>query len=404
VSSILQIVPQLQWPAQQGSSLRNLGILRILAAQHSVHVLGFVEPGAADVAERTAALSHICEGAWAVPLVPRTSAARLRQFLTSSRPDLAHRLNRDDFHAVLGERLGERRFDIVQVEGLEMAPYVDTIRRCSPSSRIVLDCHNLESALQGRALATDAMDPRRWPAALYSLVQAHRLRRYERAACRSVDALVAVSEADAAGLRVLAPGRDIVVLPNGIDPAGASPTAVDGPAFDLVFTGKMDYRPNVDAVLWFAEQVWPRIRARRPQTTWAVVGQQPHRRLARLRRLPGVEVTGWVASVAPYLAGAAVCILPLRYGGGSRLKLVEAMAAGKAVVATPAGAEGFPVAHDRELRMAADAGAFAAQVLDLLEDPAARQRLGAQACRFAADYDWLRLGEGLCALYRRLLD
>jgi len=165
----------------------------------------------------------------------------------------------------------------------------------------------------------------------------------------------------------------------------------------------MDFRPNIDAVLWFGQQVLPLIRAQRPQTTLAIVGQRPHPRLDVLRQIPGITITGYVDDVRPYIAGASVYVAPLRVGGGTRLKLLEAMAMGKAIVSTPVGAEGFPVEHGRELILAETPEAFAADVLHLLEHPGRRRELGQTGQAFAKNnYGWDALVPQLEKIYRRL--
>ncbi|MCA9971734.1 MAG: glycosyltransferase, partial [Anaerolineales bacterium] len=297
---------------------------------------------------------------------------------------------------------------IVQVEGIELARTMAIVRAVSPRSQIVFDDHNAETELQRRNMLTDLRQPRRWVAATYSWVQVQRLRRFERWACQTADAVTAVSATDAAHLATLMPEPPppITVIPNCIDVEAyqvAAAGAVPETRFDLVFVGKMDYRPNVDAVLWFADAVWPGIRARRPAATWAIVGQKPHARLERLRGVPGITLTGWVERVQPYLAGAAVVLMPFRVGSGTRLKLLEAMAAGRALVSTPIGAEGYPAAHGRELLLAETAAEMEAAVLHLLDDPAARARLGAAAVQFAARYDWRRVIPAFDAVYADVL-
>jgi glycosyltransferase involved in cell wall biosynthesis len=158
---------------------------------------------------------------------------------------------------------------------------------------------------------------------------------------------------------------------------------------DLVFTGKMDFRPNVDAVLWFTQGVLPLIREELPETRFWVVGKDPHPRLAPLGGDPAVVLTGAVEDVRPYIAAAAVYVVPLRIGGGTRLKVLEAMAMGKAVVSTALGCEGFDVVPDQELVVADTPSEFAAAVLALLRDPSRGERLGRAARRFAGSrYDW----------------
>jgi glycosyltransferase involved in cell wall biosynthesis len=264
------------------------------------------------------------------------------RLFTDRRPDMAHRLYSRAFEAALIEVLAGERFDVVQIEGIELAWLMPLIHLHSPAGRIVFDDHNAEAELQRRAFLTDVGNPRRWVAALYSWIQAGRLRRYERWACRTADAVVVVSQADAGHIQALDANLSVTVIPNCIDVTDYQTDSRPGdPRFDLVFSGKMDYRPNIDAVLWFAREIWPLIRRERPETTWAIVGQKPHARLDWVKELPGVTVTGWVEAVQPYLAGAAVYIMPFRLGSGTRLKMIEAMAAGKAIVSTAVGAEGL---------------------------------------------------------------
>jgi len=158
---------------------------------------------------------------------------------------------------------------------------------------------------------------------------------------------------------------------------------------DLVFTGKMDFRPNVDGVLWFSQEVLPLIRRESPGTGLWVVGKDPHPRLSVMAADPAVELTGRVEDVRPYVAAAGVYVIPLRIGGGTRLKVLEAMAMGKAIVSTALGCEGFDLVPGQELVVADTPAAFAGAVVSLLRDPSRRTRLGRAARRFAGSrYDW----------------
>ncbi|MDT8304554.1 MAG: glycosyltransferase [Anaerolineae bacterium] len=386
------LTPQLPYPPHQGTSLRNYHIIRGLAEQNEVHLLSLVETNQTASPGTIGPLLALCASVRTVPVPERTTAQRLWRMATDRRPDLAHRLQSGLFDVMLRQFLLGERFDVVQVEGIELARAMPLVREVSPGSKVVFDDHNAEAALQARAFHTDLREPRRWPAAAYSLIQSLRLRRYEAEACRAADAVTAVSEADAEILRGLVPGLTVTVIPNMIDVGDyARPVAGEVPQFDVVFSGKMDYRPNVDAMLWFGREIWPRIVAARPGTTWAIVGQKPHARLAWLAEEPGVTVTGRVDAIQPYLAGAGVYVMPLRMGSGTRLKLIEAMAAGKALVSTPLGAEGFPVSDSEQIVLAAEPEEFAGAVVALLADDARRARLGAAARAFAERYDWRRV-------------
>jgi glycosyltransferase involved in cell wall biosynthesis len=162
----------------------------------------------------------------------------------------------------------------------------------------------------------------------------------------------------------------------------------------------MDFRPNVDAVLWFAGAVLPRIRRGSPQTRFWVVGKDPHPRLAPLAADPGIAVTGWVEDVRPYIDAAALYVIPLRIGGGTRLKVLEAMAMGKAIVSTSLGCEGFDLTSDQELSLADTPDQFAAAVLALLRDPQRRERMGEAARQHASsNYDWCMIVPRLEQVY-----
>jgi len=271
---------------------------------------------------------------------------------------------------------------------------------------VIYDSFNAEFALQRSIYEAERADLARLPGALYSLVQWRRLMRFERHVCQTVDHIIAVSEADAAAFRTLAPGRPLTVVPNGIDaaPYARSDTSLDlGPAA-LVFTGSMSYRPNVDAALWFADQVLPAIRAAVPEARFFIVGSQPHARLHPLRERDDVQITGWVPDVIPFLHAAAVFVVPLRMGSGTRLKILQAMAAGRAVVSTRLGAQGLDAQDGIALRLADTASDFARVVIDLLGAPEKRRALGQAGARLVAQrYDWSVIVPRLLGVYDALV-
>jgi len=396
--NILFLTPQLPYPPQKGTALRNWGLIAGLAERHRVSLLSFVAPG--QDPQPAPPLTAACARVETVPQPARPLLRRLRDLMFTRKPDMALRLASGSFARRLADWLAREDFDVVHVEGIELAPYLDVIESSPPrtggggegsSPLIVFDDHNCEYLLQQRAFQTDLRIPTRWHGAAYSFVQWRRLRRYEAQTCRRADRVFAVSEADAAALQRLVPGLEPTVIPNGIDTRTYPPTPTRPHTHTptLVFTGTMDFRPNVDAVLWFARNAWPRVRAEVPEARFVVVGQRPHRRLNELREDPAVTLTGWVEDVRPYIAEAAVYVAPLRIGGGTRLKLLEAMSMGKAVVATRLGAEGFPVTDGRELLLADTPADFAHAVVELLGAPERRAELGQTARTFVErHYDW----------------
>jgi glycosyltransferase involved in cell wall biosynthesis len=403
---ILVLTPQFPYPPHQGTTLRNYNLIAGLAQRHEVHLLAFGEPAES----RGTPLDDLCRSVKVVRPPRRSMGQRMRGLFLSRLPDMALRLPSTEFQAALAATLDDERPDVVEVEGIELAQYLFQVaegRRGRTGPLLVFDDHNAEYVLQQRAFETDwrqsrlggksGLKPlaRRWIGAVYSFVQWRRLRSYERRACLAADRVVAVSESDAQALRSLLPDLNPVVVPNGVDmdfytaPVPALDAGQGPGESDLVFTGKMDFRPNVDAVSWFAGEVLPSIRREIPEVRLWVVGKDPHPRLAPLIEDPAVVVTGWVEDVRPYIAAAAVYVIPLRIGGGTRLKVLEAMAMGKAIVSTTLGCEGFDLAPGTELVIADAPTQVAAAVLALLRDPQRRKRLGQAARRFAASkYDW----------------
>ncbi|MBC8264112.1 MAG: glycosyltransferase [Anaerolineales bacterium] len=423
---ILFLTPQLPYPPHQGTTIRNYNIIANLAPRHEIHLLSFVH--SQDEIDAATPLHQHCRSIEGIPIPRRSPLKRFLSLFLSPLPDMALRLPSAEFQAKLAATLRRVPFDVVQIEGIEMTQFwmlevgnwklevggwklddgtghptsnSSTTLRTGfqpPTSNVqrpisIFDNHNAEYVLQQRAFETDVRQPRRWVAALYSLIQWKKLSRYEAMICQLADGVVAVSEADKAALQQLVPGLEVTVVPNAVDveyytSADIQPSPL--PPRSLVFTGKMDFRPNVDAVLWFCHEVLPIVQRRIPDVCFYIVGQSPHRRVLRLADDPAVTVTGYVDDVRSYIAGACVYVVPLRIGGGTRLKVLEAMAMSRPIVSTSLGCEGFEgLVSGRELSLADTPEEFAQQVIELLDDASRRERLGWAARRFVEEqYDW----------------
>jgi glycosyltransferase involved in cell wall biosynthesis len=200
--------------------------------------------------------------------------------------------------------------------------------------------------------------------------------------------VIAVSENDRQQMLAMDPASEITVVPTGVDTQQfqvAPPSSATPPR--IVFTGSMDWEPNIDAMEFFCAQIWPRILAEFPGAIFQIVGRNPFAKVQRLAS-DSVQVTGTVPSVTDYLRDATVVVVPLRIGGGTRLKIYEAMAMGKALVSTSIGAEGLSFQNGRDLLLADDASAFAEAILLLLRDAQARRRFEQAAVQLAAQFDW----------------
>lgn len=379
---ILLVTPQPPYPPAQGAAIRNWHLLQALAARHCVDLLAFgagqPDPALCRVAQRVL---------FVPPPPPRSPGARLRTLLFSSDPDLLRRLDSAAFSDMLAMLLRRERYDALQIEGLELWLLVERALACTPyQPALVLDCHNVEYLLQEQAArsalqrhpeqaARSALHTvRRWPAALYSRIQARRLRREEQRACRAAARVLCVSDGDAAALAALTGVRPTVV-PNCVDTEALQRGAVPEVPGRVVFTGHFSFRLNVEAAEWLCRAIWPLVVRQHPAASLYLVGRDP---APAVRRLAGgsVVVTGTVPEATKYIAEAQVFVAPLLAGSGSRLKLLEALALERAAVTTPAGAQGLDVRHGEHLLLADSAPAFAEAIVRLLRDPAQRQELG----------------------------
>lgn len=386
---ILFVAPHPPQPTQGGAAIRNWHLMQ--AASVGGHTVHLITP---DVFQAGPSASP---RPLMLPTYRRTFARRVRDLLLSREPDLARRLGACRLQPEIARRCHDNGYNLIQVEGLEMWPGVPTT-----DVPVIYDAHNAEATLQGR-MARQAWRDHRCIRAAYSAIQARKLRRYEAGVMRRARYTLAVSEADAAHLRTLDPHAEVKIVPIGVDTGQYAPTAVGTPVHqtDVVFTGTFDYRANEDAAAWFVTQVWPRIRRARPAARCALVGRNPSAKLRACDGRDGITVTGSVPDDRPFMAAARLYVLPIRFGAGVRVKLLNAMSMGCAIVATPAACEGVAVSDGREVVMAPpEATAFANSVLALLSNPQRRATLGCAArARASEQYDWSVCTPALLALY-----
>jgi glycosyltransferase involved in cell wall biosynthesis len=253
---------------------------------------------------------------------------------------------------------------------------------------VVLFEHNVEHLIWRRLAAAEPWGPRK--AALE--LEWRKLRRYEARACAAADLTLAVSEKDRAALAANAPSARVRAIPTGVDTSYFAPNGHHESPAHLVFTGSMNWYPNEDGVLHFIDEILPLIRREEPAAGLTVVGRDPSPRIREEAARAGVRVTGVVDDVRPYVAEGAVYVVPLRLGGGTRLKIFEALAMGKAVVSTTVGAEGLALVPGEHLLVADEPASFARAVVSLLRDAGRRHALGAAGRQLVAEkYGWAQV-------------
>lgn len=375
--------------------------IRHAAREHEIWLLAFSPNEAATAA--MSPLRDLCEVV-TVPAPTRSSLDRLRTTLFSPLPDMALRGRSAAFEVALSQLVARVPFDVVQAESIEMAQYGR--QRAQAQPLYVYDAFNAEFVLQRRAFTTDLRIPRKLPAAGYSLIQWQKLRAYEIALRRRFGGMFAVSNEDAAILGGLTAPLPIGVVPNGVDTAFFQRAARFTPEADtpyVLFTGTLDFRPNIDAVTWFAQQVLPLIRAQQPDVRFAVVGRNPTAAVRDLARLPGVEIVGEVPDVRPWFERSAAYVVPMRIGGGVRLKVLEALAMEMPVVATRMGVEGVEgLAGGVHALLADRPTEFAAEVCRALGDRDLARQLGIAGRALVVErYDWQAIVPRMIALWRQ---
>ncbi len=391
MGDILFLAHRLPYPPDRGDRIRSHALLRAAAAQARVHLVVFVD-NAADLAQAEALRPLVAS--LHVEQRKRGRLAALVDGLTHRRPLSLSLFDSATMRAHVAATLAAEPVSTIFAFSSQMAQFVP---ENIAGRRFVMDFVDVDSAKFASYAAAGG------PLAPIHAREARLLEQWERAVAGRADVSLLVSDAEAALFRRIAPEAQIVTLGNGVDLDRFSPTADfapiaagEGPL--LVFTGQMDYRPNVEGVCRFAREVLPAIRARVADARFAIVGRSPTAAVRRLAALPGVIVTGEVADVRPWLAAASAVVVPLAIARGVQNKLLEAMAMGRPVVASPAAFAGIDALPGRDL-IVADSADQAEAIIRLLGDAAQAAAMGAAARRqIVARYAWDRMLASLPAL------
>jgi glycosyltransferase involved in cell wall biosynthesis len=392
-------------PPRSGAQARIHGLMTNVAKHHDVTAVCLVEPEF-DLEECRGLMREFCREVVLIPNDQRSSGTGKRLLQLRS---LGSRHSFDRLRVMVAEtqrtidRLAQKeRFDVVNLE----FPYLYhlELRQSPPGTPpppVVVDTHEIAYDLARQMAGRETGLVRR----IYGSANWRKLRREERRAFRDADGLCACSAADEQRLLTEAPGARIVVIPNAADVEFYQPRPSD-PAPDgrtLVYFGLLSTFPNVDAIRFLMQEIWPRVAAARPDARCKIIGGKPSAEIKAWAG-PRVEVTGFVDDLRPHLASAAGIAVPLRFGGGTRLKIVEGMAMGRPIVSTRLGAEGIDVAHERDILLADDAEAFANQLIRLLDDSQLGARLGEAARTLAVQkYSWASAASTLAEFFQQVI-
>jgi polysaccharide biosynthesis protein PslH len=385
-------------PVDTGGRIRSYNLLRFLAKKHEVTLLSYY--GGRRDPDYEAALRKEVFGSEIIHTAAPDSNALDRGLdylyrVTWREPYAVSKFTNSAVRRSVTDSLSGGSFDAAVCDFLSAS--------ANFPEQLPIPCvlfqHNVESSLWQRMATVESNLIKK----LLYTIESAKMTRYERATLGRFHHIIAVSEHDRQQMLGMNADCDISVVPTGVDTQKfnvAPPSSADPPR--VVFVGSMDWEPNIDAVEYFCTQIWPGILAQFPTAKFQIVGRNP---FAQVRRLASgsVEVTGSVPSVEEYLKAASVVVVPLRIGGGTRLKIFEAMAMGKAVVSTSVGAEGLAVESGRDLLLADDAASFADAIILLLRDAGMRRRIEQAAVRLAVQYDWSRVAEQFAGVLSNLI-
>jgi len=386
-NSALFLSAEAPYPLAGGGAMRSASLLNLLARQYAVDLVVFREPRAPDprlhLPPSLVRRVHVVELP-AHARHPVARAARNARRLARGVPPLMDRFA--GFGAEISAAMRGRRYDIAVVEHFWCAPYWEQVADVSDVT--LLDLHNIESVLHQRSAQTGRGAQAVAHRAFHAIT-----RELEEQWLPRFTHLLAASPDDAQELRAISPRANVIVYPNSI-PFVQQPRS--HPEEVIVFSGNLEYHPNVAAVRYFHDAIWPGLRERWPRLVWRLIGKNPQGVAKIVAGDDRIQLVGPVTDAVMELARAQAAIVPLLAGSGTRIKIIEAWAAGLPVVSTTLGAEGLPARDGQHLLLADNPPAFAAALTRLLGDPALRDRIGSAGrylyeCEFTWEAAWKRL-------------
>jgi glycosyltransferase involved in cell wall biosynthesis len=389
------LLPYLPYPPDSGGKTRSFNLLKSLSASHDIYLGAFIR----DESEKrhVEGLRSFCQEVHVFPRNRPWSARLLFRHLFSDRSFYEEVYWLNEAGAYFRKLFEDRGIDLAHLE----CSYVGKYQRFFPKGRRLMLEHNIEYRVFERYCAAEK---RLWRRLLLWL-EARRIRQSEQQVWREADVCGAVSEVDRAEILRVAPHKPVWVIPNGAAAPEPTRPVVEAAAGKLLLTGNFKFFANIDAANFLCQDILPRIRQQVPDVELMLVGSGANEGLKQVAGTPGVKIVDWVPELDPYFSTAAVYVCPLRIGSGTKLKLLEALVRGKAIVATRVAAEGIDVEDGTHLLLADSADEFARQVCRLLADRGLGDHLGRAAAELAQrKYSWKLIAEELVRAYRSMLE
>jgi glycosyltransferase involved in cell wall biosynthesis len=373
---VLWICPFFLHPTDRGGQIRTLGMLKELHKRHEIHFAALNDPRnleglqrSFEYSSRHFSVEHAPPGRSSLRIIPQLAGSVSRAV-----PMAVFRYASRRLRQKIDALIADEHYDSIICDFLSSAPNLSDLGQC------VLFQHNVETTIWQRHVEHSSSRVKK----LFFQMQARKMEAYERKICRIVKHVIAVSEIDASRMKRMFGIETVTSVPTGVDVEYFANRGAVAPTSDIIFCGSMDWLPNVDAVVHFLFDVLPLIRDRLPGATFTIAGRSPDARVIKaVQGLTGVSVTGRVEDMRPYLWGSKISVVPIRIGGGTRLKIYECMAAGVPVVSTTVGAEGLRYHDGADIVIADDPRGFAAACVRLLSENSTRCSIASDALEYA---------------------
>jgi len=390
------------YPPKGGVLQRSFNLLREISKGNKIYLVAFNQkallPNAQDIDRALAALKKYCCKITVIPLPADKSKwsknTLIFKSLFTKKPYTVNWNCSVEMKNAVGKVYKEFKPDVIHYDTIGMAEY---LQRNIPG---VLNHHNVES----RMLLRRAQKEKNYLKKLYFYQEAKKIERYEKKVCKLFQSNLVVSDEEKSILKKIVPGAKIDIVPNGVDISYFVPPDEEPDNETLIFAGAMNWYPNKDAMLFFADEIWPLLKTKRPTIKMIVVGQSPPKKLLNLHKKdPHFIVTGYVNDVRSYLNKASIYVCPIRDGGGTRLKILDALSSGKPTVATSIAVEGIRITPGENVVIANTPKEFEKEILYLIDNPEKRKQLSTEG-RYLTEtlYEWSHIGSHLNDLYNSL--
>ncbi len=402
--NILWLSHVVPYPPKGGVLQRSFNLLREISKSNTIYLVAFnqkaILPHPQDIEEAIAALKKYCcdirvislpadRGCW-------SKNALIFKSLFTEKPYTVNWNCSADMKGTIDNVLKEFQPEVIHYDTIGMAEYL----QCNLPG--ALNHHNVESHMMLRR----AQKEKNYLKKMYFYQEAKKIERYEKKVCKLFQSNLVVSDEDKFILKNIVPDATIDIIPNGVDISYFSPSAEIPDNETLIFAGAMNWYPNKDSMLFFIDEIWPLLKAKRPTIKMIIVGQSPPGRLLALNKQdPDFIVTGYVDDVRSYFKQASIYVCPMRDGGGTRLKILDALSSGIPIVATSMAVEGIKITPGKNVIIANTPDEFANEILSLIDNPNNRKRLSTEGRHLVETlYDWCNIGRHLNDVYKRLAD